>query len=122
MILTRKEKENLVIKLASEGKTTREIAQTAHISLLDIGKIIRRFTGEESEYYDKPQSITSKAFQMFKENKSRVEVAIALNLEADDVVTLYEDYLKLLNFDKLITIYKELGDGIYLLDYLFHHM
>ena len=59
---------------------------------------------------------------MFKENKNRVDVAIALNLEADDVVTLYEDYLKLLNFDRLITIYKDLGDGIYLLDYLFHHM
>ncbi len=50
---------------------------------------------------------------MFKENKSRVEVAIALNLEADDVVTLYEDYLKLLNFDRLISIYKDLGDDIY---------
>ena len=78
----------------------------------DIGKIIRRFTGEESEYQNKPPSITSKAFQMFKENKSRVDVAIALNLEADDVVTMYEDYLKLLNFDKLIAIYKDLGDDI----------
>ncbi len=59
---------------------------------------------------------------MFKENKSRVDVAIALNLEADDVVTLYEDYLKLLNFDKLISIYKDLGNDTYLLDHLFHEM
>ena len=122
MILTRKEKESLVIQLASRGKTTREIAQTVHVSLLDIGKIIRRFTGEESEYQNKDLSITSKAFQMFKENKSRVDVAIALNLEADDVVTLYEDYLKLLNFDRLIAIYKDLGNDIYLLDHLFHEM
>ncbi len=122
MILTRKEKEQLVIKLASEGKTTKKIAQIAHVSLLDIGKIIKRFTGEETEYQNKSPSITSKAFQMFKENKSRVDVAIALNLESEYVVTLFEDYLLLLNFDKLINIYRELGDGIYLLDYLFHHM
>jgi hypothetical protein len=121
-ILTRKEKERLVVQLASQGKTTRQIAQVAHVSLKDIGTIIRRFTGEESEYQNKDPSLTSKAFQMFKENKSRVEVAITLNLEADDVVTLFEDYLKLLNFDRLISIYKDLGDDIYLLDYLFHHM
>lgn len=59
---------------------------------------------------------------MFKENKSRVDVAIALNLEADDVVTFFEDYMRLLNFDKLINIYRELGDDIYQLDYLFHEM
>jgi transposase len=88
VILTRKEKEQLVIKLASEGKTTKKIAQIAHVSLGDIGKIIRRFTGEETEYQNKDLSLTSKAFQMFNENKSRVDVAIALNLEADDVVIL----------------------------------
>lgn len=92
MILTRKEKENLVIQLASQGKTTREIAKTARISLLDIGKIIRRYTGEEIEHPSRPQSVTSKAFQMFKDNISRVDVAIALNLETDHVVT----YLKII--------------------------
>ncbi len=35
---------------------------------------------------------------------------------------LYEDYLKLLNFDKLITIYKDIGDDIGLLDYLFFYI
>ncbi len=122
MILTRKEKEGLVIQLASQGKTTRQIAQVAHVSLKDIGTIIRRFTGEESHIENKSQSISSQAFQMFKEYKSRVDVAIALNLEAYDVVTLFEDYLRLLNFDKLITIYRELGKDIYLLDDLFFQM
>jgi hypothetical protein len=122
VILTRKEKEQLVIKLASEGKTTKKIAQIAHVSLGDIGKIIRRFTGEVTEYQNKSPSITSKAFQMFNENKSRVDVAIALNLEADDVVTLFEDYMRLLNLNKLMNIYKELGDGVYLLHHLFHEM
>lgn len=122
MLLTRKEKERLVIQLASQERTTREIAKTVHVSLLDIGKIIRRFTGEETEHQSKPQSVTSKAFQMFRDNKSRVEAAIALNLEADDVVALFEDYLILLNLYKLITICRHLGNDIYLLDLLFFQM
>ena len=122
MILTKNEKENLVIQLASQGKTTRQIAKVAHISPKDIGIIIRRFTGDDTKYWNKSPSITSKAFQMFKENKSRVDVAIALNLESEHVVTLFEDYLSLLNLDKLMAIYKDLGNGIHLLDYLFYNM
>jgi hypothetical protein len=49
--------------------------------LLDIGKIVR-YTQEETEYQNKSPSVTSKAFQMFKENKRPVEVSIALNLDA----------------------------------------
>lgn len=122
MILTKEEKEYLVIQLASQGKTTCEIAKIVHASPLNIGIIIRRFTGEEQEYPNKFPLITSKAFQMFKENKSRVGVIITLNLESDDVINLYEDYMQLLNLDKLFTIYKELGNEIYLLYYLFYHM
>ena len=117
LILTRQEKEQLVIQLASEGKTTKKIAQIAHVSLMDIGKIIRRYTGEDAEYQNKSPSTSSKAFQMFKENKSRVDVAIALDLDAEYVVTLFEYYMSLLNVDKLMAIYKDLGDGIFLLDH-----
>jgi len=109
MILTKREKEHMVIQLASQGRTTRENAKAAHISPKDIGTIIRRFTREETEYQNKSPSITSKAFQMFKENKSRVDVAIVLNLESDDVITLYEDYMKLLNLDKLFTFTRNWG-------------
>ncbi len=105
-----------------EGLTTREIAKAVHISLKDIGTIIRKYTGEEDEYQNKSPSVTSKAFQMFKDGKSRVEVAIDLNLEKDDVVTLYEDYLDLINLDRLMSIYRDLGNDIYFLYYLFHQL
>ena len=32
MLLSKREKEKLVVKLANEGKTTREIAKEVHIS------------------------------------------------------------------------------------------
>ena len=47
LLLSRKEKEELVIKLAKEGKTTREIAKIVHMSLKDIGIILRKITGDE---------------------------------------------------------------------------
>ena len=46
MLITRTEKEKQVIKLAEDGKTTRDIAKVAHISLKDIGKIIRKAAGD----------------------------------------------------------------------------
>lgn len=33
MLLSKMEKEKLVIKLANEGKTTRQIAQEVHLSI-----------------------------------------------------------------------------------------
>ena len=47
MVLNKKEKEELVIKLLNEGKTTREIAQLAHVSLRDIGSITRKAVGDD---------------------------------------------------------------------------
>jgi hypothetical protein len=122
LLLKKDEKEHLVIKLALEGLTTREIAKAAHISFKDIGTIIRKYNGEDRVYQNNTPSITSKAFQMFKDGKSKIQVAIDLNLEKDDVVTLFEDYLSLVNLDKLMSIYKELDKDIYLFHYLFHHL
>jgi DNA-binding NarL/FixJ family response regulator len=45
LLLSKKEKEKLVIQLANEGKTTRQIAKEVHISLKDIDKIIHKVTG-----------------------------------------------------------------------------
>jgi transposase len=45
ILISRKEKGKIVIKLAEEGKTTREIAKEVHLSLKDIGKIIRKARG-----------------------------------------------------------------------------
>ena len=33
LLLSRKEKEKMVIKLANEGKTTREIAKAVHLGI-----------------------------------------------------------------------------------------
>ncbi|MBA3750044.1 MAG: helix-turn-helix domain-containing protein [Nitrosopumilus sp.] len=49
MLLSKKEKEKLVVKLANERKTTRDIAKTVHISSRTIGKILNKVTGDDKE-------------------------------------------------------------------------
>jgi hypothetical protein len=122
LILKREEKEKLVIQLAEAGKSTRHIAQVVHISLKDIGTIIRKHTGEDSACKDNSQSIYSRAFRLFKEGKTLVDIAINLDIETDEVLRMYSDYLRLLNLQRLMAIYKEMGDDIYLLEHLYHEL
>jgi hypothetical protein len=121
LILTRKDKEELVIRLANQGKSTRQIAKAAHVSLKDIGTILKRYTGEDegSSETDRSLSINSRAFKLFRENKNLVDVAITLNIEAEDVISLHSDYLRLSNMDKLMSIFREMGDEIDLLEWLY---
>lgn len=114
MLLSRKEKEKVVIRLAQEGKTTRAIAKEVHISLKDIGNIIRKHTGDDDHDQDqvKKPTLESQAFKMFKEGKSNVDVAIYLNLPAQDVLSLYQDFQSLSNLDKFSSIYRELSNDL----------
>ena len=93
-----------------------------HISLKDIGTIIRKHTGEDSDCQGGSKSLYSRAFRLFKEDKNLVDIAITLDMEPDEVLSMYSDYLRLLNLQKLTTIYKEMGDGIYLLEHLYHDL
>ena len=120
-LLSRKEKEKLVIKLANEGKTTREIAKIVHISLKDIGKIINRETGDtevlskeekEKEKQKRLKSLSpyAKAFQMFRENKTLSGVVVELDLDANTVLDYHGDYLRLVKMNCLVKIYQDLRD------------
>ena len=68
---------------------------------------------------EKSMSINSRAFNLFKENKNLVDVAIALNIDAHEVLDLHSDYLRLSNKNKLMSIYFELDDEIHLLAWLY---
>ncbi len=136
MLLSRKEKEKLVIKLAEEGKTTREIAKIVHLSLVDIGKIIRKATGDEDPSQEekqkqeaekekqkrKPQSPYAQSFQMFKDKKPLADVSIELDKNTDVVLSFYGDYLRLTRMDGLVKIYNELKDDFPLFFHLYRRI
>ena len=66
------EKKNLVIQLHKDGKSQREIAQAARMSVRDISKIIRKIEGIPEE-----KSIETQALDLFYQGKKPIEVAVA---------------------------------------------
>lgn len=125
LLLTRKEKEEMVIKLAKEGKTTREIAKIVHMSLKDIGEIIRKFTGDHNNYRSnkiEEKSPCIRAFQLFRKKKPLTDVAIILDLDADTVLDFYFDYTRLTGMYELTTLYYDLGRDLPLFLHLYNRI
>jgi hypothetical protein len=58
---------------------------------------------------EEPKSPEAKAFKLFSEGKTPIEVAIALDLDAGRVRAIYYDYWELKGMFKLAEIYIELG-------------
>ncbi len=88
MLLSKKDKEKLVIKLANEGKTPRETAKEVHTSQ-SIVQILNKATGDdeaEKEQRLKNKSEYAQAFKMFKDGRPLEDVAIELDIESPTVI------------------------------------
>jgi hypothetical protein len=113
-ILNRRDKEQLVIELYSQGKTIREIAATAHLSFSEIGSIIRKIDGRESEDEIagnkdvKNKSRETKALWLFSNRKKPIEVAVELDLTATEVHDIQEEYWALNDLHELALVYDEI--------------
>ena len=96
-ILTRQERERLVLELYNQGKTYREISKEARISPRDIGIILNKAVEEKKtevsqeqqdndkaeQYQEQEQrqlSLSAKAYKLFSDRKTPLKVAIALSL------------------------------------------
>jgi DNA repair ATPase RecN len=114
MLLTRGEKESLVVDLYNQGKTIRDIAKEVRISFRDIGSILKKSSGEMEEKQNIKESLSpsAQAYRLFSKGKVPIDVAITLNLDEAETTKYYEEYLKLKQMDELKTVYDEIGDGI----------
>lgn len=104
MVLTKKQKKELVIKFYEEGKTTKEIAKIVKISLRDIGIILREYNHEPEP--KPPKSAHSNAFQLFSNGKSLVQVSIALDLPFDHIRQYFVEYLELKGMMDFVNVLK----------------
>jgi hypothetical protein len=118
--MTRAEKEEFVIQLYKENKSTREIAKLTHMSFRDIGAITKKLKLEAGGEKDpleeddiKSKSKTTQALKLFSELKSPIEVAIALDLPVDQVRTIYREYWELDGMHRLAQIYEEAKCDVY---------
>ena len=108
MVITEEKKKWVTDLYYNQGKTTREIAEIARMSIRDISAILKE--EESSRAKHKDQEVSSNAYKLFSEKKSPVEVAVALNLREPEVTKLYMEYLKLQGLHKVNLIYGEIGE------------
>jgi len=108
---TTEQRKNLVRDLYyNQGKTTREIAKIDRMSIRDISSIIKEEESKLQKY--KHQELSTKAYKLFSERKTPLEVAIVLNLSESEVTKFYREYWKLKQLHNLNMVYEELKDDI----------
>jgi hypothetical protein len=123
-ILTRQERERLVLELYNQGKTYREISKEARISPRDIGVILNKAVEQkmieglkeqdninskknQNQEQNSDLSLSAKAYKLFSERNTLLEVAIALNLKEPEATKFYREYWKLKQQHNLTLIYEE---------------
>jgi hypothetical protein len=92
-------RDDLVKRLFEEGKSHREIAKIARISLRDIGPILTE-AGLEYSY-----SMSSRAYGMYADGMSPLEVAMALNIREPEATKFHLEYLGLNLQNELLQIF-----------------
>jgi lambda repressor-like predicted transcriptional regulator len=102
--MDKKQKEALVLALAEKGETYREITKKAGVSPNTIKAVLNKASLDEST------SISSRAFELYIQQKTPVEVAIALNLEAEKAINYYQQYFKLLGITEFTKAYLQVKD------------
>jgi hypothetical protein len=112
-------KERHVVELRKEGMTYQQIAKEARISVRDIKPILDKYrvddlsgySGNDSEGSDSLMSISSRAYKLFHEEiMLPLEVAIALNIEAQDAIRYYNEFLEMNNRGTLAKLFNEIGN------------
>jgi regulator of replication initiation timing len=108
--MNREEKEQYVIQLYKENKLTREVAKLTHMSFRDIGTITKKVKLETDRGRGQ---LEDNDFKSKSKLKSAVEAAIALDLPADQVRAIYQEYWKLDGMHILAQIYDEAKYDLY---------
>src|ERR671919_3102054 len=103
--MNKKQKEALVLALAEKGETYREITKKAGVSPNTIKAISNRAGLDET------LSISSRAFELYVQQKTPVEVAIALNLEAEKAINYYHEYFMLLGITEFTKAYIQVKEN-----------
>src|SRR5215218_11196400 len=113
-MLTRQEREQIVLDLYNQGKTIRDIAKEVRMSFRDIGAVLKKASGEIEEKQDIKESLSqsNKAYRLFFNGKTPIQVAITLNLSEAETTKFYQEYWKLKQMHELRIVYEEIGADI----------
>jgi hypothetical protein len=114
MTLTRKERESLVIDLLNKCTPIREIASRAGLSFREIGAIKKKeMTEKETKEGQARQAFAStRAYDLFLQSMTPVQVAIALNIREPEATQYYKEYWNLRQLHNLNWVYEQVKDNI----------
>jgi hypothetical protein len=114
MLLSRQQRERLVLDLYNQGKNTRDIAHEVGISFRDIGAILKKATQEQERSKEQAEKMSqsAQAYEFFSKGKTPIQVAIALNLRQVEVTEFYREYWILEHQYDLSQIYEEIKGDI----------
>jgi uncharacterized protein YerC len=101
----KKQKEALVMALLEKGETYREITKKAGVSPNTIKAIANKIGLSETT------SESSRAFELYVQQKTPLEVAITLNIKADKAIHYYHEYFKLLGITEFTRVYLQIKDN-----------
>ena len=113
-------KERCVVECRREGMTYPKIAKECMISVRDIKPILLKYgtdnvsgcsDNEVQDHPDSLMSISSRAYKLFHDEMvTPIEVAVRLNISAQDAMRYYYEYLELNNKGSLAKLLKGLSD------------
>jgi transposase len=107
-MLNREEKEKMVLDLYyNKSFTYRQIAKELRMSPNQIREIIKRHEEKNDAIASKRKelSLSSKAYKLFSEGKTNVQVAIKLDLPQERVTQLRLEYWRMEDQDKFESLY-----------------
>lgn len=103
--LGNKEKEKKVCDLIRQRKNVRDIAALVHLSFSDIARIREKYFDIDETDVVTP-SKRSQALKLIQEGKSNVDIAMELDLSAEEMLGFRKEYLTLRDDDDLLEIYR----------------
>ena len=111
--MSRDKKERRVIDLYyNQGKTTRDIIKELRVSSNYVSAILKKEEEKNNSIVTNKQqqpssSLATRAYELFSNGKTPLQVAIALNIRQSEAAKYYREYWKLKGVDKLNTIHIE---------------
>ena len=103
--MDKKQKEDLVTALLEKGETYREITKRAGVSPNTVKAVANKMGLDENT------SVSSRALEFYVKQKTPLQVAIALDLKAEDAMHQYHQYFMLLGITEFTKVYLQVKDN-----------
>jgi transposase len=109
LTISEERKRRVIDLYYNQGKTMREIAKIERMSIRDISAILKEEEArrQKDKHQQQQEEISSKAYKLFSDRKTPLEVAIALNLRESEATKFYKEYWKLKQLHNLNMVYEE---------------